>query len=273
MNMDWMPILVSAIGSIRLILIFTGILMLLRCIFKLHKFSEHQKQCFAVSGIVYLLGLMPQSLLLLVTNSEKATYSLDSGCLCWIQKFACIVSVSIHGILCLDCIFIILSSTHALNKLNALADHKKYFPILVVYVMLLATSRIFFLKGDDSNGFYMDVASKLDNASFIGWTMLPMQNTAQKVQLQLLLCESSLSARDMKYFLAVCYLLLFLPLIVMILILKVLLPKMQKSPVANQIFLLESAQGRLYVYCCFICCLLITPKFIVQYFCFNSRKK
>lgn len=220
--MDWIPALVKAIGSVRLILIFSGILMLLRCIFKSQALSEYKKQCFAISGVIYLLGLMPQSLLLLITNSDAVNYLLDSGYLCWIQKFACIIAASIHALIFFSWIYNISRHYYKLHNstANAFFERKEIFHVLVIYIILLVSCRVFFLNVDDSEKFYMDIASRTDNASVIGWTVSPVKNPAQVVRLQLLLCESSLSVTDMKYFLTVCYVLLLLPLALMFFIFK-----------------------------------------------------
>lgn len=220
--MDWIPPLVKAIGFVRLILIFSGILMLSRCILKTRALSEYQKQCFAISGVIYLLGLTPQSLLLLISNSDAENYLLDSGYLCWIQKFACIVAVSIHALLFLRWMYTVIRQYYKLHNksVNAFFEHKEIFHLLVIYVLLLVSSRVFFLNIDDSKKTYMDIASRTDNASLTGWTVLPVQNPAQVIRLQLLLCENSLSATDMKYFLIVCYVLLLVPLALLFFIFK-----------------------------------------------------
>lgn len=243
--MDWVPALISAIGSVRLILIFSGILMLSRSIVKSQSLPEHQKQCFAISGIIYLLGLIPQSLLLLFTNSDTVNYLLDSGYLCWVQKFACIIAVSIHALIFFSWITSIIWYYYEISDIcpKAFVKRKGFFHVLVVYVMLLVLCRVFFLKIDDSRKFYMDVASRTENDSFNGWTISSVENPAQVVRLQLLLCESSLSPNDMKYFLTMCYLLLFLPLALVFFILKPLFNQVQQSSDANMICHSHSVEG------------------------------
>lgn len=243
--MDWIPALVKAIGSVRLILIFSGILMLLRCIFKSQALSEYQKQCFAISGVIYLLGLMPQSLLLLITNSDAVNNLLDSGYLCWIQKFACIIATSIHALIFFSWIYNLSQHYYKLHNSNANAffERKEIFHVLVIYIILLVSCRLFFLNVDDSEKFYMDVASRTDNTSIIGWTISPVQNPAQVVRLQLLLCESSLSVTDMKYFLTVCYVLLLLPLALMFFIFKLSFSEVQSTTEASVICHPDSIEG------------------------------
>lgn len=242
--MDWVTALVIAIGSVRLILISSGILMLLRCIFTSQALSERQKQCFALSGIMYLLGLMPQSLLLLFPNSDTANFLLDSGYLCWIQKFACIIAVSIHALIFFSWISAVIRYYQENSKMgsNAFVKRKEFLYVLVIYVMMLLLCRFFFLKIDDTENSYVDVASRTENSSYIGWTILPVQDPAQVIRSQLLLCESSLSASDMKYFLIVCYMLLFLPLTLIFFALKPLFSDVQTSCEAKMIAT-DSAEG------------------------------
>lgn len=240
--MDWMVATVSAIAFIRLTLIFSGLVMLLRCITRTRTLDDNHKRCFAISGIIYLLGLMPQSLLLLLTNSTFGDYILDSGYLCWIQKFTCIVAVGLQSFIFLDWISKFISyhpsdTTHSGEFLR----RKEFVRVMVFYLMLLITCRVFYLKSDEGQQFYTDVAARTDNTSSPEWTFTPVK----VVRLQLLLCESSMPMQEMKHFLTASYILLLLPFTLVCYILKPIITQKKQTENANKICHPDSNKGKL----------------------------
>ncbi|GFY42552.1 uncharacterized protein TNIN_437781 [Trichonephila inaurata madagascariensis] len=211
MDMDWMSALATAIAVLRLCLICGGMWMVLRFTAKPGVILDYQRKYFIGAGVIYLLGLMPQSLLLLLVNSDLMNLMLDNGYLCWAQNFACMISVALHSIIFLtwitDCIHPQKSRCVGLS-----VKHQFFRYFLVLYVAIFILCRSLFLWKTDSKGFYTDVASKNNDAEVSHWTMSPVKNPSQVVRLQLLLCESSLSDTETGGFLLSSYFFLVLPL-------------------------------------------------------------
>ncbi|GFU12425.1 uncharacterized protein NPIL_348321 [Nephila pilipes] len=219
MDMDWMSALATAIAVLRLCLICGGMWMVLRFTAKPGIILDYQRKCFIGAGVIYLLGLMPQSLLLLLVNSDLMNFMLDNGYLCWAQNFACLIAVALHSIIFLswitDCIHPQNSHCGGLPVKHQLF---KYF--LVLYVTVFILCRSLFLWKIDNKGFYTDVASKTKDAEVSHWTMSPVKNPSQVVRLQLLLCENSLSDSETGSFLLSSYTFLALPLSLLYLVIR-----------------------------------------------------
>ncbi|GFR15034.1 uncharacterized protein TNCT_59991 [Trichonephila clavata] len=205
MDMDWMSALATAIAVLRLCLICGGMWIVLRFTAKPGVNLDYQRKYLIGAGVIYLLGLMPQSLLLLVVNSDLMNFMLDNGYLCWAQNFACMISVALHTIILLTWITDCIPPQTSL----CVVKHELFKYFLVFYVAIFILCRSLFMWKTDSKGFSTDMASKTNDAH---WTMSPVKNPSQVVRLQLLLCESSLSDTQTGSFLLSSYFFLVLPL-------------------------------------------------------------
>ncbi|KAF8785471.1 hypothetical protein HNY73_011001 [Argiope bruennichi] len=221
MDMDWMSALATAIAVLRLCLICGGMWMVLRFTAKPGVSLDFQRKCFIGAGVIYLLGLMPQSLLLLLVNSDLINFMLDNGYLCWAQNFACMIAAALHSVIFLTWITECIQpqKTHCM-RMGLLVKHQFFKYLIVLYVGIFILCRGFFLWRIDSEEYYTDVASKTNDATVSHWTMSPVKNPTQVVRLQLMLCESSLSDEETGSFLATSYFFLLLPIVLLYLLAK-----------------------------------------------------
>ncbi|CAL1261454.1 unnamed protein product [Larinioides sclopetarius] len=216
MDMDWMSALATAIAVLRLGLICGGMWMVLRFTAKPGVLLDFQRKCFIGAGVIYLLGLMPQSLLLLLVNSDLINFMLDNGYLCWAQNLACMIAAALHSVIFLTWITeCIQPQKTQCMRMGLLVKHRFFKYLIVLYVAIFVLCRGFFLWKIDSDGYYTDVASKTNNATVSHWTMSPVKNPSQVVRLQLMLCETSLSDKETSSFLLTSYFFLLLPLMLL----------------------------------------------------------
>ncbi|KFM57582.1 hypothetical protein X975_05688, partial [Stegodyphus mimosarum] len=212
--MDWIAVLANAIAVFRLVLICSGMWTLIRYLIRTVPDQELQRKYFAVSGVIYLLGLIPQSLLLLLLNSDMMSFMLDNGYLCWMQKSTYIIAIILHNFILLNWI---LHSIHVPQKsyFATIVKNKFFTFTLGFYTTVIILFRGYMLRKDDGKRFFTDVASKPGNASSSGWSMTPVDNPSQVVRLQLLLCESSLSEKEIMRYLIFSYATVMLPIFIL----------------------------------------------------------
>ncbi|GIY26095.1 uncharacterized protein CDAR_114071 [Caerostris darwini] len=219
MDMDWISTFATVIAVLRLCLICGGMWMVLRFAAKPGVILDYQRKCFISAGIVYLLGLIPQSLLLLLVNSDLINFMLDNGYLCWTQNFACMIAAALHSVIFLtwitDCIH-----PQTPYSMASMVKRQSFKILIVLYVVVFMLFRGFFLWRIDSEGFYTDVASKIDDVETSHWTMTQVKNPSWVIRLQFLLCESSLSEEETSSFLLSSYAFLLMPLVLLYTMLK-----------------------------------------------------
>ncbi|XP_015908568.1 uncharacterized protein [Parasteatoda tepidariorum] len=212
--MDWISHLATGIAIFRLVLICCGMWIQLRAISKRNIVQDCQKRCFALAGITYLLGLLPQSLILLLVSSDLVSSVLDSGYLCMAQKFVCMIAVALHNLIFINWILEYIYSLRikSNNYILSFIKHKAFVYFSASYVTILILCRSYFMHDGDSKTFYTDLATKSGNSSFSYWISSPAERPSQVVRLQLLLCESSLEENEILSYLCVSYTFLLLPL-------------------------------------------------------------
>ncbi|XP_054708439.1 uncharacterized protein LOC129218239 [Uloborus diversus] len=218
--MKWTAALADAIAVLRLTLLFFGMIFLLICLSKKNSSLTFRKRFLIFAGLVYLLGLLPQSLLLLLVNSDLVSLMLDNGYLCSIQKGACIIAVALHSL-----IFLSWMLKHVQEKeydaegkfriLVIILKHKLFPYVAAAYILVIIIFRGLFLYNDEATRSYKDVAAISGSSSYIS---LPVGQPTQIIRLQLMLCESTFSENVMKNYLISCYVLLILPFILLCLV-------------------------------------------------------
>lgn len=223
-TMGWLTVVAVLIAVFRLLLVIGGIWVCSRRIrgssskcFHVCCSQEARRKICYLSGIIYLLGLLPHTFCLLATVSADLLGILNCNpddlwlpwpkpSICWTQITACAISSVLHvgsalWLLIVDRLPTIWPGTG--SRKNFQLAHR----IAIAFVIFVcATEGLLLLSSEGKSWKTISNAAVSDGSDCEAdwnavWTSKPTNGTRQIVRVQLLLCEEKLPPHKLKRYL------------------------------------------------------------------------